>query len=167
MFYIQLIGLLAFCILVLSFYRKKVIDILIFQSTANFVYAVHYFLLGALSGAYISIISIIRNILLSINKKNKILISYIIVILYIIVTAIFYENVFSILPMVANSIYMICILKDNKLSLLKGQLVGSIIWLIYGICIVSYAEMIAETILCISSIIQIKKINNYNKVKLK
>ena len=158
MFYIQLIGLLAFCILVLSFYRKTPKEILIFQMTANFVYAIHLFLLGALSGAYISMISIIRNISFLAFKKNKLLLSFIIIGLYITVTVIFYENAYSILPMAANSFYIIGILKDNKISLLKGEIVCSLLWLLYGIFITSYAEMISETILCIAALIQIRKL---------
>ena len=162
MLYIQLIGLLAFCILVLSFYRKTPKEILMFQMTANFAYAVHFFLLGALSGAYISIISIIRNISFLVFKKNKLLLAFIIIALYITVTIIFYENAYSILPLAANSFYIIAILKDNKLSLLKGQIVCSLLWLLYGIFITSYAEMISETILCITALIQIKKLKKSN-----
>lgn len=159
MLYIQLIGLLAFCMLVLSFYRKDAKSILMFQSTANFAYAIHYFLLGAISGAYISLISILRNILLLIAKKNKILIAFLIVILYIVITVLFYEGIHSILPMAANSIYIIAILKDNKMSLLKGQLIGSVLWFTYGASVSSYVEMIAQVILAISVITQIKKLN--------
>ena len=143
----------------LSFYKKKTKEILLFQITANFAYAVHYFLLGALSGAYISIVSVVRNILFLLLKNNKKIVAIFIILIYLIITVIFYENIYSILPMFANSIYVFSILKDNKLSLLKGQFVGSLLWLIYGVFVLSYSEMITETILCISSIIQIKKLN--------
>ena len=71
MFYIQLIGILGFCILVLSFYKKESKTILAYQVVANFAYTVHYFLLGALSGAFISFIGIFRNI----PKKNSLIFS--------------------------------------------------------------------------------------------
>ena len=64
MLYIQLIGILAFCIVVLSFYKKNINTIIAYQVVSNFAYTVHYFLLGALSGAFISAIGILRNILL-------------------------------------------------------------------------------------------------------
>ena len=163
MLYIQLIGLLAFCMLVLSFYKKEPKKILLFQATANFAYSIHYFLLGAISGAYISIISILRNILLLIAKKNKTLAAIFIATLYLIVTVLFYENLYSILPMIANSIYIVAILKDSKLSLLKAQLIGSVLWFTYGFAVSSYVEMFAQVVLAISSIIQIKKINNSKK----
>ena len=56
MFYIQLIGLLGFCIVLLSFYKKAPKTILLYQVTSNFIYSVHYFLLGGLSGAFCCII---------------------------------------------------------------------------------------------------------------
>ena len=73
MFYIQLIGLLGFCILVLSFYKKETVTILTYQITSNFAYTVHYFLLGGLSGAFCSLIGIIRNIVLIKSNKLSIL----------------------------------------------------------------------------------------------
>ena len=71
MIYIQLIGLLAFFMLVLSYYKTKTITILLYQATANFTYFIHYFLLGGISGGFVSLISVIRNIVL-IKFKNKI-----------------------------------------------------------------------------------------------
>ena len=157
MLYIQLIGLLAFCVLVLSFYRKETITILIYQMTSNFAYAVHYFLLGGISGAFVSIVSVIRNILFIIFKKNRGIIVVILVILYLGTTIIFYENILSFLPALANTTYMIFMLKDSRKWLLRGEAICSIMWLIYGIFIKSYSEMFAESILFISSIIQLSK----------
>ena len=78
MFYIQLIGVLAFAVLVLSFYKKNANSIIAYQIVANFAYTVHYFLLGALSGAYISFIGIFRNIaIIKVKKHKKLMISII------------------------------------------------------------------------------------------
>ena len=71
MFYVQLIGVLAFAVLVLSFYKKNANAIIAYQIVSNFAYTVHYFLLGALSGAYISFIGIFRNIAIIRVKKHK------------------------------------------------------------------------------------------------
>ena len=161
MYYIQLIGLLAFCTLVLSFYRKKTVTIIIYQATSNFAYAVHYFLLGALSGAFASVASIIRNIafLCAKDKKGLIKLTFLLLILYFGISIVFYENISSILPAIANSTYMQFMLKNEKKDLLKGEIVCSIMWFIYGVCVNSYAEMVAEFLLFVSSIIQLKKVN--------
>ena len=54
--------------------------------------------------------------------------------------------------------------KNERKSLLKGELVCAVMWFIYGVFIGSYAEMIAETILFISTLIQLIKSSKVNKV---
>lgn len=157
MLYIQLIGLLGFCILVLSFYKKETVMILTYQITSNFAYTVHYFLLGGLSGAFCSLIGIIRNIALIKLKKKEIIIP-IIITLYLLVTITFYENIYSIFPMIANSIYLIMIISNKKKNLLIGALLSSIMWILYSIFVSSYVSIVTETILFISNFIQLIKI---------
>ena len=157
MFYIQLIGLLAFCILVLSFYKKDIKVNLVYQITANFIYAVHYFLLGGLSGTFISLIGILRNILLIKVKNNKIIIPILCIPLYLLITILFYEKVYSIFPMVGNALYLYFLLKNNRKSLLIGSIINSIFWILYAIFISSYVTMITESIIIISNSIQLVK----------
>lgn len=160
MFYIQLIGLLGFSILILSFYKKESKMILTYQVTSNFAYTIHYFLLGALSGAFCSLIGIIRNVVL-IKFNNKKVIIPIFSILYLIVTVLFYEGLYSILPMMANIIYLISITSKNKKTILIGAITSSAFWVIYAIFANSYASIITESILMISNFIQlIVKKNN-------
>ena len=159
MFDIQLIGLLAFCVLVLSFYRKTVKEILLFQITSNIAYAVHYLLLGALTGAYISIISVIRNICI-LKFENKKVICGVFIVLYLIITIIFYEGLYSILPMLANVIYLLHLLNKDRKILLRGEVICAFMWFLYGIFVLSYSEMITEMILCISSMMQLRKLKN-------
>ena len=158
MFYIQLIGLLGFCILVLSFYKKETTKILTYQITSNFAYTAHYFLLGGLSGAFCSLIGIFRNIALIKSNNRKIIIP-IFILLYFIVTIIFYENIYSIFPMLANSIYLICISLKEKKKLLIGAILSSSLWILYAIFVSSYVSVVTESILIVSNLIQLVKIN--------
>lgn len=158
MFYIQLIGLLGFCILVLSFYKKETSKILVYQTTSNFAYTVHYFLLGGLSGAFCSLIGIIRNILFIKSSNNKFIVP-IIISLYILVTVIFYENIYSIFPMIGNSIYLTSITFKKKKSLLIGAIISSVLWVIYSIFVSSYVSVVTESILIVSNTIQLIKLS--------
>ena len=158
MFYIQLIGFLAFFVLVLSFYKKNTRTIIAYQVVSNFAYTVHYLLLGALSGAYISFIGIFRNIAYLKVKKQKRIFATIIISLYLLVTIVFYENIFSILPFIANSQYLLAMLKNDKKVLLISALVSSSMWGLYAIFVSSYAAMITETILLVSNTIQLIKL---------
>ena len=156
MIYIQLIGLIAFCILVLSFYKKEPATILTYQITANFAYSVHYFLLGGLTGAFISFINIIRNIAF-IKSKTKILVP-IFIILYLTVTIIFYEDIYSLLPMIATTVYLIFMPLNKKKYLLIGEIISASLWLLYSIFVLSYSGIITESILIISNTIQLIKL---------
>lgn len=160
MFYIQLIGILAFCVVLLSFYKKNANTIIAYQVVSNFAYTVHYFLLGAFSGAFISLIGIFRNIFLLKFNKSKKIIAIIIITMYLLVTIIFYENFYSLFPMIANSQYLIAMIKGTKKSILIGALISSIMWLSYGIFVHSYASIITESMLLISNIIQLIKLTS-------
>ncbi len=158
MLYIQLIGFLAFFVLVLSFYKKNTRTIIAYQIVSNFAYTVHYLLLGALSGAYISFIGIFRNIAYLKVKKHKKIFASIIISLYLLVTIVFYENVFSILPFIANSQYLLAMLKNEKKTLLISALISSAMWALYAVFVSSYAAMFTETILLVSNTIQLIKL---------
>ena len=155
MFYIQLIGFLAFCVLVLSFYKKNPKTIIAYQIVATFAYTVHYLLLGALSGAYISFIGIFRNIAVIKVKNHKKTLAGIIILLYLLVTLVFYEGIYSLFPIVANSAYLITMVIGTKKSLLIGGIISPILWALYGLFVGSYASIITETILLISNTIQL------------
>ncbi len=159
MLYIQLIGILAFCLLVLSYYKKSTASILIYQIVSNFAYAVHYFLLGALSGAYSSIVSIFRNILFMKFKNHKIFITIFIELLYLAIAYIFFENIYSIIPIIGTSIYLISMNFDTRKSLLIGGIFNSISWMTYAIFVSSYAGIVTEAIIVISNVIQLKKVD--------
>lgn len=160
MLYIQLIGVLAFCIWVLCYYRKEIKEILVFQSVSQSLYFIHYLLLGALSGAYLSIIGIARNISFILLKKNKKMLVFIFILLYLMVSVLFYEGLYSLIPMCALSIYMLFMLKNNKLSLLEGEFICALLWLIYNIFVHSYSGVVGEAILCVSCVYQIIKIKS-------
>lgn len=162
MFYIQLIGILAFCIVVLSFYKKETTTILLYQITSNFIYAIHYFLLGGLSGAFCSIIGAVRNITL-IKCNNKKVILPIFIIIYLTITIVFYEGIYSLLPMAAHITYLIGLTYKNKKTILKGSLISSSCWLLYAIFVSSYVCIVTESILLISNTIQLIRLKKIKK----
>ena len=166
MFYIQLIGIIAFCIVVLSFYNKNSKTIIAYQIVSNFAYTVHYFLLGALSGAFTSFVGIFRNIgLIKLKSyEGKKVLAMLVILCYIAITVIFYENFYSIFPMVANSTYLLMMLRGDRKSLIIGGIVSASLWLSYGIFVKSYASVITESILLISNLRHLIKLQKRKKV---
>ena len=156
MIYIQLIGLLAFCILVLSYYKKDSNTILTYQITSNLSYAVHYFLLGGLSGAFISFVGAIRNIIFIKVKRINILLVTIFAIIYLVITITFYEYLYYIFPMFANLFYLIFISKKDKKNILIGAILNSLFWVLYSVFVYSVVGVVTEFILIIFNAIQLK-----------
>ena len=152
---IQSLGILAFCILVLSYTRKTPTLILLYQCVSNSIYALHYFLLGALPGALISFVGLFRNIAIMKVKKHREIVVIVVISIYALITMIFYEGISSIFPMIANSCYLLTMVKDTRESLLIGGLISSSLWCTYSFVVGSYAGMITEFIVFVTNIIHL------------
>ena len=170
MFYIiiQLIGLLAFIISLIAYHKndkEKILFYMILSSTLNLI---HYLLLGAYSGCITKIISILRDSFIILKSKNKILSSNIFLIIFLVIyliTAIFtYNSIWSILPIIAASIYIIYIWNGNTLTIKKTAFFCYFLWLFYNIFVFSIAGIISNIISIISTFIAIKKINKKNYI---
>ena len=82
--FIQIIGIIAWLMLVFSYYRKDTNRILVFQIIGTFLYCVHYYLLGAYSGLFICFFEVLvspsytfrfvmRFELLNLSKNKRVL----------------------------------------------------------------------------------------------
>ena len=58
---IQLIGIIAWLLIVFSYYRKNTNKILVFQILSTVLWCLHYFLLGAYSGLFICMFEVLRD----------------------------------------------------------------------------------------------------------
>ena len=68
---IQLIGLLAGIILILSYFRKDTNKVLLFHIISNSLDTIHYLLLGAYSGAFVYLLEGTRDTLYYKTNKDK------------------------------------------------------------------------------------------------
>ena len=57
--FIQILGIIAWVFLILSYHRKNTNKIIIFQIVGNILYCIHYLLLGAYGGLFICFFEII------------------------------------------------------------------------------------------------------------
>ena len=112
---------------------------------------------------FISFIGIFRNIAVIKVEKYKKTLVLIVIALYLLVTIIFYENIYSLFPLIANSIYLITMVKGSKKSLLIGGIISPIMWGSYAIFVKSYASMITEFILLVSNTIQLVKLSKKSR----
>jgi len=157
----QIIGLFSFIVSLIAYHKKtkkKILSTMIISNTLNFI---HYFLLDALSGGITKIVAVIRDILI-INKKNSKSIFYIFVFIYLILGITLYENLLSIIPIIASFITTIAAFFGSPYIIKIVALLTFTLWLIYNIFVLSFAGIISNIIAIISTIIAIK---NYKEKK--
>ena len=162
----QIFGLLGATSMLLSSWqktRKKVLSFLIFDSLFYFI---QYILLGALSGAFTNIIGLIRTIIFRYKENNKHLqnkiILYIIILMYLIIGIYTYDGIISIFPVIVSILYSVVLWQNNVKKIRIGTSLMLLSWLIYNVSVSAYIGAIVETILFISTIIAIIKIDILN-----
>lgn len=166
MIWIQAIGLIGFAFVILSFWFKEKKQIIFMQIIANIFLSIHYYLLGAMSGGIICLITVIRNIFLYDKKDKKTIIFYGIIfsIIFIFVGMLMYNGFVSLIPTIATIFYTYLLLKDDPNDIRIGNVLVSIMWMIYNIFVSSYIGIINEAILAITNVAAFHK---YKKVKKK
>lgn len=162
----QIFGFIAFCFSLFAYHKKtkkKILFNMILSSSLNLI---HYFLLGAYSGCITKIIAILRDSFIikkETNKKlNKNHFLYIFIIIYIIIGFIMYENILSIFPIIAATIYLIPIWNGKPITVKKAAFICYFLWLIYNIFVLSISGIISNIVSIISTHIAIK---NFKKEK--
>ncbi|MBQ6495429.1 MAG: YgjV family protein [Bacilli bacterium] len=148
---IQLIGLLAGIILILSYFRKDTNKVLSFHIISNTLDFIHYLLLGAYSGAFIYLLEGTRDFLYYKTDKDK----YIFIVSTIIYLSISFFGVRSwidYLPILASIIDGYSLTLEKKYVTI-GAIMSYSIWVIYNIYVLSWAGLLIDGIIAISNII--------------
>lgn len=154
----QLLGLFYALFLFFSILGKSTKQILFMQTISFLFKSFHYYLLGGISGFVTSFISMLRNIIFYRIKENYIL-TIIFILIYIIIGIVTYNSSYSLLPVIATTVYTLIINYDNPKYLRLGMLFTSITWLIYNIYIISYSGIIIQIIMIITNIFAIIKLD--------
>lgn len=148
--------------------RKKILILFILYSA---FYGVHYILLEAITGFFMNMISIIRNIIFFRyelkNKKNnkKFLIFLFLIIIFS--TIFTYKDLFSFLLMIASLISTYSIWQKNHKTYKYLAVVVSICFVIYGVHIKSLFGVLTEIGLLIAEITGIVLMNLKSNSKIK
>lgn len=143
----QFIGLIAFCILGYSYFKKSKRDILLLQMMAYIAFTIHYQLLGGITGSVCNLLALISFIVIYIfdrfNKNKKILVGILIPIL-LVISFITFENIYSIFPIIGSVVAVFSFVTDDENLIRKLGIVAVICWLIYAIVYNSYVSIIFE-----------------------
>lgn len=147
---IQILGFLAWILLVLSYYRKDTNKILIFQIISTILFCVHYYLLGAYSGLLICILEVIRDsAYYKTDKDNYIFLGSVIV--YAVCGIVTFTKIVDLFPYLASLIDGFFLTKKRK-TVVLGAIVTYTLWFIYDMYALSYSGAITDAIIIISNL---------------
>lgn len=149
----QGIGLIGMILLFVSFQNNNKKRLLLIQVFACIMFAMHFTLLGAYTGAGMNAAEVARNIVFSQDEKLKYKKAWIVVfmMLFTVIGVISWQNSFSILPIIATNLSVIAFSMRTPRYIRLCYLPVSVFWLIYNISVFSVAGIITE-IFCLTSI---------------
>ena len=164
----QIFVILSYLSLSSTYFLKNRKSILIFSLIAVVCNAFAFFFLAAWSGFIMSIVALIRNLILLVQNKYKktdkiIFVDWLILTFFIlisIVSAIFtFDGFGSLLSIIATLVYTISVWQKNIIVYKVLGICSSVLWIGYGIYIISLFSIILESILLLVEIIGIIKAN--------
>jgi len=157
----QIIGFLGAAILILSYQCKDNKKLFAMQMSANAVYIIHFFMLGAFSGSINLMISFFRNLMLFCSDQKWMQSKgwmWFYIGLNILVAGLTWKDMFSIFPSVAMiAMTLVMWTKDGKKIRLACLMINSPAWLTYDIYTMSYSGILCELFSMISVIVSIKR----------
>ena len=148
----QLIGFGALIAMGLSYWQKDKHTILLWQVAANLIFAIHYALLHARSGALCSFFQIIVLLLFLLQEKfdwSKLVTAIPIVAVFLLIAVVTYETPVTLLPIVASLAALLPFFQSNKRVIQAAGIVSGLSWLVYVIAVRSYSGMVTESVLTI------------------
>lgn len=150
MLFIQLLGFIGFILLLLSYWKDDIQDVLKMQLFSGIFYVLHYYFLGAFSALFVLMLELVRDYSYYKTDIDKYI--FIGTIPFYIVISIFtYKGLLSFLPIFSSIIdgYGLSIKKETAVI---GCIISEILWLIYDINCLSYIGILSGTILIISDV---------------
>ena len=160
----------AFIVLIITLisyhlkHKKKIFKIMCLSNIFNII---HYLCLGAYSGCITKTIALARNLFIVKKENNKKLDKLIYLILfigvYIISGVLTYNNLYSLLPLISATIFMIVTWNGKELQIKRIAIYCYFLWLLYNILIFSIVGIIANTISLISTFIAYQNYKRYLK----
>lgn len=148
--FVQGIGILAWLVLLVSYYRDDTDKILVFQTIATVLYCIHYYLLGAYSGLFICVFEVIRDYLYyRTDLDDYIFISSIPV--YVANGFITFTGWYDLLPALASFIDGYGLTKKRE-GVVLWAVVTYTAWVIYDIFVMSYSCAVTDGLVVLSNL---------------
>lgn len=148
----QLIGFGALIAMGLSYWQNDKRTILLWQVVANLIFAIHYTLLHACSGALCSFFQIVVLLLFLLQEKfnwSKLVTAIPIVAVFLLIAVVTYETPVTVLPIVASLAALLPFFQSRRWVIQVAGIASGLSWLVYVIAVRSYSGMVTESVLTI------------------
>lgn len=153
----QILAVVAFGLDTLAMQCKRKSGILIMGIASNMTYALEYAFLGAWTGAISLAIGTVRNITYFIFEKKELKPNIYVLVIFIslLIGAGVYtwENVSSLLPMIAIITWTVASWQDNTKWMRIAEIMICIMWIIYDLLVGAYTSCLTEFIILSSAAI--------------
>ena len=156
----QIVSMIAYMFAGTTYHAKNRKTILVLNFCAQIGFAITYILLRAWSGVAVSLLGTIRNIIFMVDEskngkrkrmgKTDIWILAIMYTMSIILAILTYEEIYSLLPVLATMIYTYAVCQKNiKIYKILGIPI-QILWVLYALSLMSVVAIIIESIMLIN-----------------
>lgn len=150
---IQLIGFIALCFMVAVFQANKRKQLLIRQVTAALLFALHFMLLGAATGAVMNLIGAARSYtFLKLDKNREVKYLLVFILLFTMATFLSSQGLKSLLPLAGMIFGTIAFWQKKPKQIRLIALLASPPWFIYSLISGSYPGMLVELIVMSSNL---------------
>ena len=147
---VQGIGILAWLILLVSYYREDTDKILIFQTIATALYCIHYLFLDAYSALFICFFEVIRDYLYYKTTWDD-YIFYGSIPIYIINCFTTFTGWFDLLPTMSSFLDGSTLTKKKNVVVI-GAVISYTSWVIYDLFVKSYSCAITDGLVVLSNL---------------
>jgi len=147
----QLTAIIGWLLLVYSYYRDDIDELLFVQIISSIFYCLSYFLLGAYSGLIVCFLELLKSIAYYKTDKDE-LIFFVTMPLYIFIGIFTYDGLLSLFPVFGSIIDGFSLTKNKNIATI-GSIISNILWLIYDIVLLAYVAALTDGILVLSNII--------------
>lgn len=149
--FVQSLGIIAWLILVASYYRKDTNKILVFQTIATALYCLHYYLLGAYSGLFICFFEVVRDYLYYKTDWDD-YIFYSSIPVYVIYGIIGFGSFVDLLP-IGSSIIDGYSLTKKRDAVVIWAIISYTLWVIYDLFVMSYSCALTDGLVVLSNVL--------------
>jgi RsiW-degrading membrane proteinase PrsW (M82 family) len=153
MLIIQLIGLAALLLDIISVQLKFRKHILAMQVASGLTWVIHFGLLGATTGAYMNAAGVVRSVSYYIFRGENRLkaVPWLLVILTVAIGATTWQGIVSLLPITAMVLAVVAFWQREEQAIRILLLCAAPLWFFYNLIFHSYAGMASDTIAFIST----------------